>query len=94
VLGYLYAEMSVPGLRMAWHVRRGGYDVAASGTCMAWRLARNITPPASARHSRGTMSGPAPSTLVLLTDLRTCAPGQKVRFLGWYGPSRASVSPG
>ncbi|KAF2653608.1 hypothetical protein K491DRAFT_717901 [Lophiostoma macrostomum CBS 122681] len=28
------------------------------------------------------MSGPTPSTLVLLTDLQSCAPGQKVRFLG------------
>jgi hypothetical protein len=31
-----------------------------------------------------TMSGPIPSTLVLLSDLPNCAQGQKVRFLGWY----------
>ncbi|KAF2704748.1 hypothetical protein K504DRAFT_389425 [Pleomassaria siparia CBS 279.74] len=28
------------------------------------------------------MSGPLPSTLVLLSALPTCTPGQKVRFLG------------
>ncbi|KAF2133692.1 hypothetical protein P153DRAFT_419600 [Dothidotthia symphoricarpi CBS 119687] len=28
------------------------------------------------------MSGPVPSSLVLLSDLRKCAPGTKVRFLG------------
>lgn len=31
-----------------------------------------------------TMSGPVPSNLVLLGDLGKCAPGAKVRFLGWY----------
>lgn len=31
-----------------------------------------------------SMSGPTPSTLVLLSDLPRYAPGQKVRFLGWY----------
>lgn len=30
------------------------------------------------------MSGPVPSHLVLLSDLGRCAPGMKVRFLGWY----------
>jgi hypothetical protein len=29
------------------------------------------------------MNGPVASTLVLLADLHTCAPGTKVRFLGW-----------
>ena len=30
-------------------------------------------------------TAPVPSNLVLLSDLPTCAPGSKVRFLGWYG---------
>lgn len=30
------------------------------------------------------MAGPVASNLVLLTDLATCEPGKKVRFLGWY----------
>jgi hypothetical protein len=30
------------------------------------------------------MAGPVPSNLVLLADLAECAPGTKVRFLGWY----------
>ena len=30
------------------------------------------------------MSTPVPSNLVLLSDLELCAPGTKVRFLGWY----------
>jgi hypothetical protein len=29
------------------------------------------------------MNGPVASTLVLLADLDACAPGTKVRFLGW-----------
>lgn len=29
-------------------------------------------------------TGPVPSSLVLLRDLRSTAPGTKVRFLGWY----------
>jgi hypothetical protein len=58
-----------------------GYDVvrANHGTC--------ISVPAivsTAFCASPTMSGPVPSDLVLLGDLPTCAPGTKVRFLGWY----------
>lgn len=34
-------------------------------------------------HLASPMSGPVPSNLVLLSDLGQCAPGMKVRFLGW-----------
>ena len=37
----------------------------------------------------GLQNGPLPTKLCLLSDLGTFSPGDKVRFLGWFGGQSA-----
>lgn len=75
------------GVKDAWEVSKrvwmsGGYDVGRAsgmGTCalgVGHRIYRLLL-------VSNTMSGPVASNLVLLTDVKDCEPGKKVRFLGW-----------
>lgn len=38
-------------------------------------------------------NGPPPTRLVFLNDLQSLAPGEKVRFLGWYASSKLGCRP-
>jgi hypothetical protein len=60
-----------------------GYDVDALSLARAYPVSGLGSAGASCLYAPA-MSGPVPSNLVLLSDLGTCTPGMKVRFLGWY----------
>jgi len=65
-------------------IRRMGYDVDTlrQGPARAASVSAAISAGTPSSHFNH-MSGPVPSNLVLLSDLGSCAPGTKVRFLGW-----------
>jgi hypothetical protein len=89
------SEMLVPGMMGHGTEGAAGDDVGcASPPWHVLVLATETEIPHYRRPQSSTMSGPTPSTLVLLSDLPNCAQGHKVRFLGWYvrntcGPASA-----